>query len=145
MNKEEFESYLKSIGGLESEWEPENGPILTADFFSLSEGWYGLIKDLIDELITVGWNKKVTQVKEKFGGLRFYIPSGHVVDDKWVEIKVPEAYNAIISKYEKLSYSVCEKCGKNGVVRSGPWIRTLCDEHSEGKEPLNNNARRFFG
>lgn len=123
MNKEEFNSYLESIGGLERGWRADRGPIISADFFDIEEGWYGLVRQLIDELIAFGWNKQVIQVKEKFGGLRFYVND------------LPEGGFDIISKYEALSYKTCEKCGNEGVLRSGNWLRTLCDEHAQGSLP----------
>ncbi len=84
--------------------------------FSVGPGWYGLLKKLIEESLENGWNKEVCQVKEKFGGLRFYIngASSEVHD--------------IIHKYENLSFKICEDCGSAGEQRNGGWIRTLCDE-----------------
>lgn len=142
MNKEDFELYLKSIGGLERTWRNERGPVIDAGFFELHEGWYELLKNLIGELIVAGWDKKVVQVKEKFGGLRFYIPSSDVVGDEVVEIKIPQLIRNIIRKYEELSYHTCEKCGKDGVLRKGKWIRTLCDEHSEGNPPMEKQGSK---
>jgi len=64
------------------------------------------------------WQVEAVQVKEKFGGLRFYINSG---DD---EIYV------LISFAEHLSYKICEYCGttKNVKVRSRGWVRALCNK-----------------
>lgn len=124
MTKEEFEQYLLSIGGLNRNWRADRAPITEAGFFECGEGWYDIIKNLIEELIATGWDKNVSQVKEKFGGLRFYIDL------------TPEGGNEIISKYEALSYKTCEKCGKDGMLRKGGWIQTLCDEHADGKEPM---------
>ena len=60
------------------------------------------------------------QVKEKFGGLRFYVNGGN--DRVW----------DIIQNAESLSYHVCEECGtmKNVRTYTGGWHRTLCDEHA---------------
>jgi hypothetical protein len=127
MTKEEFEKYLVSIGGLVRTYREYKGPIVDSGFFQYSEGWYDMTKNLIDELIELGWSKRINQAKEKFGGLRFYI-----------ENTTPEI-NAVVNKYESLSYSICEHCGNDGVLRKGGWIRTLCDEHSEGKEPMMQN------
>ncbi len=124
MTKEEFENYLISIGGLVRTYREYKGPIVEAGWFQIDEGWYEMVKNLIDELITIGWDKKISQVKEKFGGLRFYL-------DEYSEGSL-----FIISKYESLSYKTCEKCGKEGVLRKGSWLKTLCDEHSEGREQL---------
>ena len=67
-------------------------------------------EDEIEDLQT-----RAVQVKEKFGGLRFYIGSGS-----------PEIY-AMIRMAEQISYRICEDCGNPGKKRSGGWIRTLCD------------------
>lgn len=57
------------------------------------------------------------QVKEKFGGLRFYIDGG----DKYTD--------GVITLAESMSFSICEVCGHPGIARRGGWIRVLCDEH----------------
>lgn len=124
MNKEELDNYLVSIGGLLRTYREDKGPITDSRYFGVDEGWFSLIKEMIDELIAAGWDRKVAQSKEKFGGLRFYIDSN------------VDGLHHIIAKYESKSYEVCEKCGKKGYVRQGSWIKTLCDEHSEGRETL---------
>jgi hypothetical protein len=129
MTKEEMNQYLESIGGLVRTYKVFKGPILTAEYLSVSEGWYDLIKSLIDELIALGWDRRVHQVKEKFGGLRFYVEN------------IPEGGEEIIRKYESLSYKICEKCGEEGQLRggNGQWLRTLCEVHADGREIYNRN------
>jgi hypothetical protein len=122
MTKEEMNDYLELIGGLENGMYSNKLKITSCDFFDVQVGWYPLIKNLIDELIKLGWDKQVTQVKEKFGGLRFYINGGS-----------DEIYNKI-SEAEKLSYETCELCGNKGELRTKiRWFTTLCDEHYEQK------------
>ena len=122
MTKEEMNDYLESIGGLENGMYSNKPKITSCDFFDVQVGWYPLIKNLIDELITLGWDKQVTQVKEKFGGLRFYINGGS-----------DEMYNKI-TEAEKLSHETCELCGEKGELRTKiRWFTTLCDEHYEQK------------
>ena len=60
----------------------------------------------------------VEQVKEKFGGLRFY----QICGDEFVMGAVALA--------ERMSYTICEECGEPGKLRSGGWMRTLCDRHA---------------
>jgi len=56
-----------------------------------------------------------SQVKEKFGGLRFYVE------------KASDQQYAVISFVESLSYKVCEKCGSmKDIGRTQGWITTLC-------------------
>lgn len=49
VTKEQFDEYLSSIGGLERSWRKDFGPILNTDFFAVDKGWYGLIKNLIED------------------------------------------------------------------------------------------------
>ena len=122
MTSKEFEKYLKSIGGLENGFFSDRPPIVT-NFCECDDGWLQMIHDLIVELIAAGWDKRICQIKEKFGGLRFYI--GGASDE----------VHDIISKYEELSYSVCEVCGEKGELRKdcgwkgGTWYKTMCDKH----------------
>ncbi len=60
---------------------------------------------------------EVQQIKEKFGGLRFYVNHG---DD---------VVYGMTNLADHLSFSICEKCGNRGERRSGGWIKTLCDQH----------------
>lgn len=65
-----------------------------------------------------GWPESstiATQVKEKFGGLRFYISGGS-----------EEAYTAIDEAAAE-SYRTCEHCGEPGKCNERGWLATLCD------------------
>jgi len=122
MTYDEMKEFLESIGGLENGFFTDREPITDPYFFSVKSGWYQLIKDLIVDLIELGWNKKVTQVKEKFGGLNFNINGGS-----------EEIYDRIF-KSEKESYYICEVCGQPGEIRKFSWYQTLCDEHAKKEE-----------
>ena len=80
----------------------------------VGEGW----KDLIETCFNICYEHgvHVSQVKEKFGGLRFYVGAA-----------TPEVFD-IIDECERLSYKTCELCGKPGKPREGGWIKTLCDD-----------------
>jgi hypothetical protein len=122
-SKEKLDAYLESIGGLENGWRPDRPPITSSDYFDCNKGWYPLIQKLIEDLIQLGWDKQITQVKEKFGGLRFYINSGST-----------EIYDRI-SEAERASYSICEDCGEPGELRKDlGWYFTLCDTHHQEKK-----------
>lgn len=62
---------------------------------------------------------RVQQIKEKFGGLRFYYDGG---DDH---------ISGMVSMAESWASVSCETCGNRGKQRNGGWIRTLCDEHAK--------------
>lgn len=70
----------------------------------------------------------VEQIKEKFGGLRFYYQGG---DDH---------ISGMVTMAEVWAHRTCETCGAPGKQRSGGWIRTLCDHHEELYQSRNNNA-----
>jgi hypothetical protein len=117
MTRNEMDQFLESIGGLENGFFTDRPPITDSLFFVVGEGWFPLIKSLIEDLIALGWNKQVCQVKEKFGGLRFYINNGS--DEIFDRIR----------KAEDDSLNICEKTGKPGYLRNdNGWLVTLCDE-----------------
>ena len=122
---EELISYLESIGGLKCpKWRLDDTgdnfvTVTDPYFFETGAGWYGLIKNMIGEMIEAGWDKEVHQVKEKYGTLRFYTGGS---TDKMYEI---------IREYERLSAVTCEVCGEVGQIRPGGWVATLCDTHYE--------------
>lgn len=63
------------------------------------------------------------QVKEKFGGLRFYHHGGD------------ELCNGVIDMAQAMSFRICEECGSPGKVGGKAWIRTLCPTHiKKGEE-----------
>ena len=117
--EKKFEEYLESIGGLVNGWFSDRPPIKSRHFFSVGVGWLPLIQELIEKCIEADWDMNILQVKEKFGGLRFYIGGA------------PNEVHDIIEEYQNKSYETCEVCGKKGKLRSErPWMLTLCDEHN---------------
>ena len=124
LSDEGFTKFLEEIGGVENGFYTDRPPIKERGVFGVANGWLGLIKEMMEDIIQMGWDKQVCQVKEKFGGLRFYINSAsNEVHDR-------------ITQAEKLSYDVCETCGESGELRTDiGWYLTLCDTHyTEEKE-----------
>ena len=94
--------------------------------FSIGPGWYDLVLYLDRAIAALVGDYEVHQIKEKFGGLRYYI--GGVA---W-EHPNREDVDLLISVAEAASFSICEECGGTGsqrVIRS--WYRTLCDKCTE--------------
>jgi len=140
MSEQQFKEYLKSIGGLVNGWGEDRDPIMSRHFCSVGDGWLQLLHDCIAELLVAGWDKHITQIKEKFGGLRFYIGSGS------------EEIHDIITKYENLSYETCEVCGEKGkLYHNMPWYRTLCDNHykelviEKTQDAIQSGVNRVMG
>lgn len=84
----------------------------------VGEGWKNIILDLCEDIRKLGWDGRVYQVKEKFGTLCFYIGYG-----------TPAIWDRI-AKAELESSKTCEVCGEPGEIRSGGWVKTLCDKHA---------------
>ena len=119
MTDQEMNEFLQSIGGLANGYR-QGDVIMSAGFFECNSGWYQIIKDLIIDLIEMGWNQETCQVKEKFGGLRFYINAGS------------DEMHDRITEAERLSYETCEETGQPGKLRTDlGWFVTLCDEKYE--------------
>lgn len=149
----ESERYEAFVNNLKKKY-PEMYSNVAAGIF-IGEGWFNIINDLSYAIYShVKWKRdtrerllkdnlynltipdavefpEVTQIKEKFGGLRFYYDGG----DEYVDGAVAMA--------ELQANRTCETCGKPGTRRNGGWIRTLCDVHEEEyklKKLGNQNA-----
>lgn len=86
------------------------------------DGWRPLVEFLYDQVDNYRC-VTIAQVKEKFGGLRFYISHDHECD-----CDINNLFNTI-SVIENLSTYICELCGRYGHTRTDrSYIRTLCDD-----------------
>lgn len=111
---------------------------------SVGEGWHPLVIPLIDAVLDAGG--AIHQIKEKFGGLRFY----YELPEPYSEVN--EKIDAMIAAAEDESYHICEYCGKPGEMRGDHyWWKTLCDDCENGRneerkkwdeETLRNRHRR---
>jgi len=101
--------------------------------FMCKDGWFDLIYELSLKItnlacinnITVEESENyplVSQVKEKFGQLRYYI--------EWnPQSPIESELNQLIDEYEKKSLTVCEDCGKEGFLdESSQWWMTKCQD-----------------
>lgn len=110
--------------------------------FEIGEGWYQIIRSLCENIQSrinsvecyrnylILKNPHniplpepieqvvVEQIKEKFGGLRFYYTGGDEKIDGMVDMATSWAEHT------------CEECGSPGVNRAiRGWLTTLCDVH----------------
>lgn len=108
------------------------------------DGWYNLIYELctdIQKLLDESKMEvciKVEQVKEKFGGLRFYYSLSFNEDEvsevgknkqKDERKELLEKVSKLVDSYEDKSYKICELCGNIGKLREDlEWMETLCDK-----------------
>lgn len=109
--------------------------------FAVGKGWYPIIERLsasIQQHIEFkNRNEQVVeqvvveQIKEKFGGLRFYYQGG----DEYI--------HGLVSMAESWAGIACEECGGIGKRRGGGWVRTLCDLHeAERQARIEEQAKK---
>lgn len=98
--------------------------------FECGDGWFSLIYDLSYKLekeiekLPEEERPIATQVKEKFGTLRFYMSSETDEMDK------------LISDAETKSETICEMCGDKALLRQDGWWATLCDTCHRGRTEI---------
>lgn len=112
---------MSEDGGLAGElpWLEGVPPVVACN-----DGWHILIRMLHNRLLGIDPDYRVTQVKEKFGGLRYYVLFSEGLDD----MLRGRAWE-FISEAEEESLHICEICGQSGQLNEGPWYRTRCDLH----------------
>jgi hypothetical protein len=110
--------------------------------FECGDGWFDLIDALCKKIQDhIDWERKrpkphdekieqvvAAQVKEKFGGMRFYYDGG---DD---------IIYGMVKMAEEMSYKICEECGNKGESRSNGWVHTLCDMHAAKYDYMDSEA-----
>ncbi|MGQ0467085.1 MAG: hypothetical protein ACT4QG_17430 [Sporichthyaceae bacterium] len=92
-------------------------------WFECDRGWAPLIAELEAKLRDLSPDYTTSQVKEKFGGLRYYADAGDVDE------ATDKQFRGLIREAEARSYGVCERCGAPGrLSRRGTygWVKTLC-------------------
>jgi hypothetical protein len=107
--------------------------------FEIGPGWMGLIYEaaskleplivkMIDDTIkandlqTLEFIPRASQIKEKYGQLAFYMTSS------------TDEMDEIIRVAEDKSAETCETCGEPGKLRGQGWYYTACDKCSEKRE-----------
>ena len=114
---------------------PEAVPVSLNDLRSkVGPGWAQIVEGLVADLLRLGWNGKVLQIKQKFGELRFYIPEG------------TDAMSDRCQAAAQESLRTCERCGERckGEFRSG-FPTTLCDRcaHPDNRESQDGDSEEF--
>jgi hypothetical protein len=129
--------------------------------FECGNGWYDLIDKMCADVTKLlgnsGQEVIAEQVKEKFGGLRFYYYISNTEPGWFSKLNYrlrdfmcrkgfykaywwlndlrkkiwstrEEKISDRISKAEEDSYNICENCGQPGKASRGGWIKVLCDD-----------------
>lgn len=133
-NEQEYESFAKKM-------EESFPKMFSGRYggFAVGAGWWPIIEALSGQIQSyIDWKNRsaeagykdfqpvnqvvVEQVKEKFGGLRFYYTGGD------------EQIHGMVRMAESWAAHTCEECGHPGKSRGGGWIKTLCDKHDEERK-----------
>jgi hypothetical protein len=86
---------------------------------SVPPGWMDLVAECHQQLVRIYPEYKLSQIKEKFGGLRYYVGP--------IPSSVFELFYATIKRFEDKSYQTCQACGEPGqLLVIGRWYYTLC-------------------
>lgn len=143
--------------------------------FECGDGWFKLIYDLCLDIEDLCRDRDVqviaVQVKEKFGGLRFYyhsqlpqtffskisgkirnymfsrklgIPYWKIIDFRkkfWKTID--EKIQDRVDKAEQDSYKICEQCGAPGKLIGKGWMYTMCSKCAEEKGVKNDQESTY--
>lgn len=100
----------------------DRGPILAGA--SVGPGWFSIIERLDADLAVLLPDYTITQIKEKFGSLSYYIDFNADHDQAlW------RAVMDRIARAEAESAKTCEECGEPGFLWHTSWRRTLCELH----------------
>jgi len=116
----------------------------------VEDGWYELLDECMEKLqyfcdLCSKDSEEVQvvadQIKEKFGGLRFYVSmygaekvQSRIIDD-------------IISEAERKANNICEVTGENGAVcKKGGWLKTLCRKEARklGYVACNDELEKYW-
>ena len=132
MNKKNTEKLYKDFPKLYSHHKQPCRETCMCWGFSCGDGWFKLIYELSSTIQSYIDNNKapqvvVVQVKEKYGGLRFYTQG----EDRLI--------HGMIWFADSLSYSICEMCGsmKNVTQNKKGWISTLCKKCRREDDLIN--------
>ena len=90
----------------------------------VDEGWYQIVVDCDKELTAIDPHYQIFQIKEKFGGLRYYFQPS--------QSDTLKAMIEVVSKYEAIAARTCEATGGPGVLMKsiGGWRKTLNPEYA---------------
>jgi len=122
-------NFVEKMAQIIHKIESSSTPQQPFDLFGIEVGfgWYGLILPIINAIRV--YNEQhprdpidITQIKEKFGTLRFYTSS------------IPDHISGMIQKAEEESKYICELCGARGkLTEFNGWYITLCDDHIKAR------------
>lgn len=108
--------------------------------FEVGDGWYWLLDTLMETIHSYCKNNNksypnILQIKEKFGGLRFYCSSDSDSDNYSNRL-----IDGMVWLAEHQSYHICETCGTTENVgrTTTRWITTICEDCFKKNERIKD-------
>lgn len=84
-------------------------------WIDVGPGWYPIVIKLNEDIAKIAPDYEVHQVKEKFGGLRYYCQENDEIRE-------------LIREAERKASVTCEVCGAPAVLKvCRYWYKTICD------------------
>jgi hypothetical protein len=137
MSDDEFDKYMCETYPLQfSERKLPMSQTCMCWGFCIGKGWYSILDELcsMNEVIAKLTGVRVIfgQIKEKFGGARFY----YNLDTKESKLNKEEtriacyAIEDLISTKEELADFTCAECGeqRDGMITCGGWVYDVCPD-----------------
>ena len=100
--------------------------------FAVGKGWWPILESLCANIQShIDWKARqgqfipqvvVEQIKEKFGGLRFYYNGGDAT------------VAGMVRMTEEWANLSCEECGDRATKKTTGWIKNLCETHFNERE-----------
>lgn len=113
-----------------------------ARHLAIGPGWHDLIVDILDKARELDFKIKLDQVKEKFGGLRFYwsVPEDFDYDEDDLD-----ELRDVTQEKESESFEVCESCGTEEDVetKGDGWVKTYCETCREASNRFKENRNKM--
>lgn len=104
----------------------------------VGDGWHRIINDIDESLTALLGDYDLLQIKEQYGGLRYYV----ILDHRYANLNIVQAIRAI-TEGEQASWTTCEGCEEPGHVEyHAGWYKTLCPKHHEEVEDIMAHAAR---
>ncbi|WP_074116790.1 hypothetical protein [Bradyrhizobium sp. AS23.2] len=114
-------------------FHPAGDPAAVQAFPDVGDGWRDLLERACARIraaiLADSGTFRATQIKEKYGTLRFYWDSGL---SPMAASRAEEA----IDLAEARSACTCEVCGEVGQLYGDGWLTTRCMAHAEKRSPV---------
>ena len=130
MNKKLTDALFTDFPKLYADKDKDCTQTLICFGFETGDGWEPLIRECSAKLEAINnrienpdnWIR-ASQIKEKFGTLRFYLNS--------VPIEYADEADKAVDEAEEKSGVTCEMCGEPGDTYGGSWLSTVCEKHKK--------------